>query len=121
MTLAEVTGFAKSSKFQTQLSAIIVNVKMDTQAYIAKFRPALEILVWTTENVLLKRVSTHANAIMVILVKIAKFHPAQLSPVKMVPSAQAWYEKFIKKLCKKMKNLNVDKLSHSHLLTAVRC
>ena len=45
MTRVEVTGFAKSSKFQTQPSAIIVNVMTDLQAYIVKFHPVIEILV----------------------------------------------------------------------------
>ena len=94
MTRVEVTGFAKSSKFQIQPSAIVVNVKMGIQAHTAKFHPVIKILVLTMENVLLKTESTYVNAIMVILVKIAKFHPAQLGPVKMVLSAQARYEKF---------------------------
>ena len=89
ITRVEVMGFVKSSKFQIQPSAMIVNVKMDIQAYIAKFHPVIKILVLTMENVLLKPEGTYVNAIMVILVKIAKFRRAQLGPVKMVPSAQA--------------------------------
>lgn len=120
MTHVEVTGFAKSSKFQIQPSAIVVNVKMGIQAHTAKFHPVIKILVLTMENVLLKTESTYVNAIMVILVKIAKFHPAQLGPVKMVLSAQARYEKFTTEkfinnynLMKENEKSNMNKLSHS--------